>query len=90
MKPIHALFGVRIHWGEPHFRTKLRAYTGSLRGQKQSDDTAWSNCFTDHEIARWYGVSFRLAGFFGWQRFGETTWPRESGPLPCSAEEKAA
>ena len=86
MKPIPTLFGACLHWGEPQFRTKVRAYTGSISSRVPDQ---WSNCFTDHEIVRWYGVSFRLVGFFGWQRFGATSWPRESGPLPYS-EEKAA
>lgn len=87
MKPFRTLFGIRLHWGEPQFRTKIRAYTGACRST--ASDGPWSIQFTDHDIAKWYGVSFRLAGFFGWQRFGETTHPRETGPLPYSAEEKA-
>lgn len=84
---IYSLFGIRLHWGEPHHRTKVRAYTGSISSKVVG---VRSNIFTDHEITHWYGLSFGLAGFFGWQRFGETSYPRESGPLPYSAEEKAA
>lgn len=83
MKPIHTFLGVRIHWGEPHYRSSLRAYTGSIKSKKQDQ---WINIFTDHEIVRWYGLSIKLVGFIGLQIFGHTTHPREPGPLPFAED----
>ena len=80
------LFGFQLHWGEPRHPTKIRAYTGAMSTREPG---LWSLRFTDHEIVRWYGVSFKLAGFFGWQRFGETNYPSENGSLPNAQEEKA-
>lgn len=81
MKPFPLLFGAVLHWGEPYNPTKIRAYTGAT-GRKDLDPNEWFLRFTDHQIVRWYGISFKLAGFFGWQRFGETTYPSERGPIP--------
>lgn len=72
---------MRLHWGQPQNPTKLRAYTGALCA-KEGDNHLLS--FTDHHIARWYGVSFGVRGFIGLQTFSETLYPREHGPIPGS------
>lgn len=72
--------GFRLHRGEPKNPTKLRAYTGSL--MNKASTTEGRNNYTDHELARWYGVSFKLKWFAGFWLFGETSWPAENGPIP--------
>lgn len=72
--------GFRIHNGEPELPTKLRAYTGTLLYKEST--TEGRNNFTDHEIEKWYGVSFKLKWFLGFWLFGETSWPAETGPIP--------
>ena len=72
--------GFRFHKGEPARPTKVRAYTGSLLNSESR--TEGLNNFADHEIARWYGVSFKLSWFLGFWRFGETSYPTEQGRLP--------
>ncbi len=72
--------GMRIHRGEPENPTKLRSYTGTL--MMKGSQTEGRNNYTDHRIARWYGVSFKLNWFIGFWIFGDTTWPSEDGPIP--------
>lgn len=72
--------GFRLHKGEPSRPTKLRAYTGSLLNK--ASKTEGLNNYADHQVARWYGVSFRLSWFLGIWCFGETSYPSEQGPLP--------
>ena len=76
-----SFLGLRLHRGEPHFPTKLRAYTGSLLSKK-GDEGDGLNSYVDHRIARWYGLSFRLRWFSGIWLFGETAYPQERGPIP--------
>jgi len=72
--------GFRVHVGEPENPTKLRGYTGSLFSKAGEDETR--NNYTDHQIARWYGISFRLRWFVGLWVFGWTAYPSEVGPVP--------
>jgi hypothetical protein len=71
---------MRLHRGEPENPTKLRGYTGTL--MNKASKTEGRNNYTDHRIARWYGVSFKLKWFVGLWLLGETTYPTEQGPLP--------
>lgn len=73
--------GFRLHKGEPDIPTKLRAYTSSLLSKVGKDGDCRNN-YTDHVIAKWYGVSFRLSWFFGIWVFGKTSYPTEIGPIP--------
>ena len=77
---MRTFLGLRLHRGEPVNPTKLRAYTGTLLSKVNK--TEGLNDYVDHRIARWYGVSFRLKWFFGFWLLGETTYPRERGPVP--------
>lgn len=74
-----SFMGFRLHRGEPENPTKLRAYTGSLLMKTGNEGR---NNYTDHEIARWYGVSFNLKWFVGFWLFGKTSWTSENGPIP--------
>lgn len=77
--------GFRLYCGEPSLPTKVRAYTGSLlRKDADADGVRMGiNNYTDHAVAKWYGISFGLHWFFGFWIFGETTWPSEEGPIPA-------
>lgn len=79
MKPF---LGFQIHHGEPELRTKLRSYKSSLLSVDRTPGSVHRNNYTDHALARWYGISFRLRWFAGIWIFGETTHPTEIGPLP--------
>lgn len=79
-----SFMGFQIHKGEPDLPTKLRAYKGSLL-RKDADASGvrmGRNNYTDHAIAKWYGVSFRLRWFVGLWLFAETTDAHEDGPIP--------
>lgn len=75
-----SFLGLRIHNGEPDNPTKVRAYTGTLLSKGSS--TEGRNDYADHEIARWYGLSFKLKWFIGFWVFGKTAYPSENGPIP--------
>lgn len=77
---MRTLLGMRFHNGEPENPTKLRAYTGTLMSKVSK--TEGTNHYTDHRIARWYGISFKLKWFIGFCFLGETTYLTEQGPLP--------
>lgn len=78
------IFGFRLHKGEPENPTRVRAYTGSLLMKDLGPEGI--NNYTDHAIARWYGISFRLKWFLGLWLLGDTTYPRERGPIPSFDE----
>lgn len=73
---------MRLHWGAPNNPTKLRAWTGSIVPKR---GVVYDNRFTDHELDRWYGVSFGNSCFVGIMIFAETEWKSEGGPLPYSS-----
>lgn len=75
-----SFLGLRIHRCEPDNPTKIRAYTGTLL--TKDSVTEGRNNYADHEIAHWYGVSFKLKWFLGFWVFGETAYPSEQGPIP--------
>lgn len=72
--------GFKIHKGEPEFSFKLRSYRGTLLNKKS--ETEGRNRYEDHDIARWYGVSFGLRWFFGIWIFGDSYSSHEDGPIP--------
>jgi len=78
---VKTFLGFRIHCGDPDNPTKLRSYTGSLLMKDNTVDNGLNN-YTDHAIARWYGVSFKLNWFFGFWLFGTTSYAKERGPIP--------
>lgn len=80
-RKLATFLGFRLHRGEPDLPTKLRAYTGSLLTKDGTSRIARNN-YSDHQLARWYGVSFKLRWFAGLWVFGETSYPAENGPIP--------
>jgi hypothetical protein len=65
-----ALFGLKLHWGDPKHPTELRSWTGALG----SNDRPWQHCYVSHEIGRWFGLSHKrnwFVGFFLTERTDE-------------------
>ena len=77
-----SFMGLRIHRGEPEFSSKLRSYRNGLLTKNDTEPRVGRNNYTDHQIDRWYGVSFRLRWFAGVWIFGATTDAHEDGPIP--------
>lgn len=85
---MRTFLGLRIHRGTPENPTRLRAYTSSLL-MKDYPREEGLNYYTDHTIARWYGLSFKLRWFAGIWLLGETSYPTERGPIPTHPETNA-
>lgn len=79
-----SFMGLRFHRGEPEFPSKLRSYRNSLLTKSTVEPREGINNYTDHQIDRWYGVSFRLRWFAGIWIFGGTTDAHERGPVPSA------
>lgn len=81
---MRSVLGFRLHKGIPDLPTKLRAYTSSmlLKDDGGDGERHGINNYTDHNIAKWYGISFKLRWFIGVWVFGDTSYPSEQGPIP--------
>lgn len=77
-----SFLGFRLHKGAPDLPTKLKSYTSTML--TKASKTEGRNNYTDHQIATWYGISFKLKWFAGIWVFGQTTWPSEDGPVPTN------
>lgn len=77
---MNSFLGLRIHKGPPDSPAKLRFYTSTLLSRDST--TEGRNSYTDHQIASWYGLSFKLKWFIGLWVFGKTSWPSEDGQVP--------
>ena len=75
-----SLFNFKIHWGDPKHPTEIRLWTGALGFRLHGVQQPYEHCFTTHEIARWYGISYRRAWFCGFSRFGQSLDYRTTEP----------
>lgn len=79
--------GLSIHFGSPALPTKLRRYRGTILSKS---GLISGNChsYADHQLRKWYGISFGLSWAFGVCVFGESSEVREFGARPyCDGED---
>jgi len=73
---------MKLHWGSPDHDGSFRFFHGTLRARGQTDQ----QCYFEHPIERWYGVSFARS-FFGIILTGRTRDVRSTDPLPVVLRE---